>query len=300
MKYLLFFLITGLVLITGCSDVPPTGPIDYIDTGINSDEWAFIPAGEFLKGQFDNETELNYDYEIMITDVTNAQFVRFLNKALTEGLISIKDGQITGYYPGDKFTNYKHEAEISAGDWIYMPLNDPALRIEEINGTFKVVRGYENHPVVFVSWFAANAYAEYYGYRLPTENEWEKAARGSEDNRPFPWGSGISGNNANFYSSHDLFEKIAKGSGNTTPVGFYNGQSYNGYKTINSATPYGLYDMAGNVWQWMGEIREHTHLRYMRGGSKTDHAYNLRIWTSNSAGPDYVSSSIGFRCVRTP
>ena len=300
MKHIILFLITSLLFITGCSDIPPTEQIEYIDTGINSDDWAVIPAGEFLKGQYDHETVLDYDYEIMVTDVTNAQFVRFLNDATAMDLISVNNNQITGYYSGDDFTAYKHEVEIAAGDWIYMPLDDPGLRIKENNGKFVVIKGYENHPVVLVSWFAANAYAQFYGYRLPTEDEWEKAARGTEDNRPFPWGAGISGEYANFYNSHDIFEKTTKGSGNTTPVGFYNGQSYKGYQTIKSVSPYGLYDMAGNVWQWMGEVREHTHLRYMRGGSRMDHTPNLRIWTSNSAGPDYTSPSVGFRCVRTP
>ena len=56
--------------------------------------------------------------------------------------------------------------------------------------------------------------------------------------------------------------------------------------------------MAGNVWQWVGDIYEVTHLRIMRGGSKIDYAYNLRIWTRNSAGPDFTSPNVGFRCAR--
>ncbi len=300
MKKIIILLAVSFLLISACSDVPPTEPIDYIDTGVNPEEWAFIPAGDFLKGQFETRAELDYDYEIMITDVTNSQFTSFLNKALAENMISIKNNQVTGYYGGDKFYGYKHEFEIAAGDWLYMPLDDPGLRITESNGVFKTITGYENHPAVFVTWFGANAYASYYGYRLPTEDEWEKAARGSEDNRPFPWGSGISGESANFYKSHDPFEEISDGLGNTTPVGFYNGRSYDGYKTTDSASPYGLYDMAGNIWQWTIEVREKTHMRYLRGGSLTEYAHNLRIWTTNSAGPDYAGPSIGFRCVRTP
>ena len=65
MKHFILFLIICLFLITGCSDIPPTGPIEYFDTGINSDNWAFIPAGEFLKGQYEHETILDYDYEIV-------------------------------------------------------------------------------------------------------------------------------------------------------------------------------------------------------------------------------------------
>jgi len=151
--------------------------------------------------------------------------------------------------------------------------------------------------MVIVTWFGAKAYCEFYGWRLPTEIEWEKAARGI-DGRPFPWGDEIERNNANYYSSHDLFEKIVGGLGDTTPVGFYNGRTYDGYETLDSASPYGLYDMAGNVWQWTGDVYEDQHYRYLRGGSRENYAYDLRVWTRNSAGPTYYSPNVGFRCVR--
>ncbi len=57
--------------------------------------------------------------------------------------------------------------------------------------TFTVKPGYENHPMTNVTWFGAWGYCEYYGCRLPTEMEWEKAARGTDDDRPFPWGDEI-------------------------------------------------------------------------------------------------------------
>jgi formylglycine-generating enzyme required for sulfatase activity len=56
--------------------------------------------------------------------------------------------------------------------------------------------------------------------------------------------------------------------------------------------------MAGNVWQWAGDITEGIHDRPLKGGSKGVYGYNLRIWTRNAARPDYVSPSVGFRCAR--
>lgn len=84
----------------------------------------------------------------------------------------------------------------------------------------------------------------------------------------------------------------------TTPVGFYNGKSYDGYQTIDSASPYGLYDMSGNVWQWTGNVYNGMHYRFLRGGSKDTYDMDLRIWVRNDATPTYYSPDVGFRCVR--
>ncbi len=108
----------------------------------------------------------------------------------------------------------------------------------------------------------------------------------------------IARNNANFYASRDPFEDMSSFGSRTTPVGFYNGDTYDGYETLDSASPYGLYDMAGNVWQWTADVTEGLHDRYLRGGSKDTYEADLRIWVRNSATPTYFSPGVGFRCVR--
>lgn len=290
-------ILTCITLLAGCGpQVAPTTP-PKMETGVSPEAWALVPAGEFLMGQHDHPTLIDYNYEIMVTPATNSQYARYLNEVLAAGKVKIASNQVVGYYPGDKFHGRRHEKKIEAGDWLHVPLASQDLRLAFDGKTFTVKPGYENHPMTIVTWFGAKAYCEFYGGRLPTEAEWEKAARGT-DGRPFPWGDEIARNNANFYSSRDPFEKIIGALGNTTPVGFYNGKTYDGYQTLSSPSPYGLYDMAGNVWQWTADIYEGIHYRYLRGGSKTNYGYDLRVWTRNSAEPTYASPSMGFRCVR--
>ena len=312
MKRIIFYQLLIALLATACAPTSESGAITppYIDTGVDSETWVTIPMGEFPYGQHDHMTDVA-DYQIMITDVTVEQYANFLNDALASGDVRVSDFEIEageavwheegagGYYGGDPFDEYKHEEEIKAGDHLYMPFTE-GLRLTFDGQTFTAMPTYANHPMTMVTWFGANAYCEFYDMRLPTEIEWEKAARGIEiidgHGLPFPWGEEIEGNNANYYSSFDLFEKMYGKLGNTTPVGFYNGQTYEGYETLDSASPYGLYDMGGNVWQWMGDDIADQHYRHMRGGSFYSYEVDLRVWKIDSAGPQHYGASIGFRC----
>ena len=159
-------------------------------TGIDPEAWAQIPAGTFHFGQHDEMVTIAAPYEMMVTDVTNAQYARYLNAALAGGAVKIDGDSVVGYYPGDEFHGHKHEVEIKAGDWLHVPLTDPSLRLTFDGATFGVKPGYENHPMTVVTWFGAVAYCEFSGGRLPSEAEWERAARG-DDERPFPWGDEI-------------------------------------------------------------------------------------------------------------
>ena len=312
MKRIIFIQLLFALLAAACAPTNDTGAITppYIDSGVDSDAWATIPAGEFPYGQHDHMTDVD-DYQIMITDVTVEQYANFLNDTVASGDVSVGDFEVEageevwneegagGYYGGDPFDGYKHEEEIKAGDHLYMPFTE-GLRLNFDGQTFSAISEYANHPMTMVTWFGANAYCDFYDMRLPKEIEWEKAARGTEivdgHGLPFPWGEEIEGNNANYYSSFDLFEKMYGKLGNTTPVGFYNGQTYQDYETLDSASPYGLYDMGGNVWQWMGDDYADQHYRHMRGGSFYSYEVDLRVWKFDSAGPQHYGASIGFRC----
>lgn len=298
MKRKMICLLVLFIVLTACQPVDFDAPAPVFDTGIDSNAWVTIPAGAYFDGQFNHDASIDYDYEIMQVPVTNQQYIQYLNEALADDSIKLVDQEIVGYYAGDPFGAGRHEEEVPAGDYIYVPVdNREGLRYSFDGKQFSVKETWQDHPMTFVSWFGAKGYCEYYGGRLPTEQEWEKAARGT-DTRPFPWGFEIARNNANYIHSRDPFENMSTFGSRTTPVGFYNGKNYDGYQTLDSASPYGLYDMAGNVWQWTNDVYELQHYRYMHGGSKDLYETNLRVWVRNNARPTYISPTIGFRCVR--
>ncbi|WP_374689623.1 formylglycine-generating enzyme family protein [Promineifilum sp.] len=140
-----------------------------------------------------------------------------------------------------------------------------------------------DHPVVYINWYDAQALAEWAGLRLPTEQEWEKAARGT-DGRLYPWG------NEEPTAERCNFNKNV---GDTTPVGKY---------SPKGDSPYGCADMAGNVWEWSASLYEQGKgLRVLKGGAYyTSDASSLRGAYRNRYNPDYDNRINGARLAVSP
>ncbi|MDP8209748.1 MAG: SUMF1/EgtB/PvdO family nonheme iron enzyme, partial [Candidatus Stygibacter australis] len=258
-------------------------------------DFVLITSGEYTWGQNDDIQTIEYNYFIMKYEVTNLQYVTYLEEAYLEGDVWIEDDDVYGYYEGDEY--------FSLGDYSFydlgMPEYDNYARISFNDNSFIInepggynIGDFDHHPVVELSWFGANAYAEFYGWRLPTEEEWEKAARGMTGDE-YPWGNDLSGDRANYRESGDPWDD------GTTPVGYYNGE--NG--TVDSPSPYGCYDMCGNVqdWtdSWYGGI--YPAFRVLRGGRWSSWSSNdwFRSWYRDNHSPIENPSNSGFRCART-
>jgi formylglycine-generating enzyme required for sulfatase activity len=200
------------------------------------------------------------------TEVTNARFAAFLNER-------------------------GNQAE---GGATWLELEDEDCLIEQVGGEFQPKSGYADHPVVEVSWYGAAAYCGWAGARLPTEAEWEYAARGP-DGYVYPWGDGA--------PTCELAQ-FRGCSGSTVPVG----------SLPEGASWCGALDMAGNVWEWVADWYERYpsgrqmnpvgppsgERRVLRGGSWDSGQRIVRAANRDHFAPDNRLIFVGFRCVGLP
>jgi hypothetical protein len=198
-----------------------------------------IPAGKFLYGGMREERELP-EFWIDRTPVTNAEYKRFLD--------------VNPGYPVP-----------FAGEGWAQPYNwDGRLR------TFPPRRA--DHAVVLVAWYDAETYAGWAGARLPVEEEWKKAARGT-DGREYPWGSWEEGR------CNTVETRIYA----TTPAGLY---------SPHGDSPYGCADMAGNVWEWTAT--EDASGRVVRGGSFVNDRFQSAYELARIIGAQHLVLHTGY------
>jgi len=255
----------------------------------------YVPGGVFTMGSDDSgyshESPVHMvtldAYWIDQTEVTNSMFATFAAQAGYQ-TVAERTGFSFTYNPETAKTETTQGA-----DWQH-PFG-PDSSLADLN----------EHPVVHISWSDALAYCEWAGRRLPTEAEWEKAARGT-DARIFPWGNDFDGTLLNFAdlrlnafwgdsSSDDGFQF-------TAPVGSY----------PLGASPYGALDLAGNVWEWVNDWVDEAYYqdspasnpggpdsgeyRVLRGGSWHDPEDGQRASYRGWASPDDTDITLGFRC----
>ena len=250
-------------------------------TGRDDLPMVLIPAGEFQMGDafgegLDNDEPVHTVYVDSFYmdkyEVTNNRYAEFLNE---------------------------YGANTDAAGNVLLDVDSRWCLIERLGYGYRPKSGYGDHPVVEVSWYGAAAYAQFYDKRLPTEAEWEKAARGGLPGKRFSWGDEIDPTKANYdhggsrnWVVSDML-KYLKRVGSFPP---------NGYQ---------LYDMAGNVWEWCSDwYDDHYYVdspkqnptgpvsgtyRVLRGESWLAAAYNLGV-ARRYGGPADAGGSVGFRC----
>ncbi|MBV6396694.1 MAG: Hercynine oxygenase [Anaerolineales bacterium] len=251
---------------------PPTfTPTPGIGSFIESDgvTMMYVPAGAFSMGSEGGEGDEKPIHSVTLDayyidkyEVTNAAYKRCVDAGVCDPPKQSNSSKRDAYYSNPEFDEY---------------------------------------PVIYVDWNMANAYCEWRGpstgsgkTRLPTEAEWEKAARGL-DGRTYPWGENIDCDKANYSSCV----------GDTTKVGSY----------LDSVSPYGLYDMAGNVWEWVADWYDSSYYsnspssnplgpssgqyRVLRGGSWYNVDFNVRSAARYGYAPGVILNGVGFRCARS-
>jgi formylglycine-generating enzyme required for sulfatase activity len=238
----------------------------------------WIPPGEFRMGS--NPDHVQQAAEWCGCDRRRFEDEQYLHKV-----------QLDGYYIDQyEVTNRQFQAFVDASGYV----TDAEHKSEASTWRTEYTEGKDNYPVVRMSWNDARAYCKWAGKRLPTEAEWEKAARGI-DARLWPWGNDWDASRLN---------SLASGRKTTMPVGSFDG----------GASPYGAMDMAGNVWEWVNDWYAAAYYqtgndqnpigpeggedRVLRGGGYNNGLYEVRTAHRHKGGQTGYAPDHGFRCAK--
>ena len=322
----------------------PVKTFDSIFSGnpiVSHEGMVWIQGGEFLMGASDDKGSADEypQHKVKLsgfwmdeTEVTNAQFRAFVEAT---GYVTTDEKAVDWEDMKEQLppgTPKPHDSLLAASSLVFscsqhvVSLHDPSqwwtwvkgASWRQPQGPGSSIQGKENYPVVHVSWDDANAYAKWAGKRLPSEAEWEYAARGGKLKQSFPWGD----------------EEVEKGKpkANTWQGDFPNSNTgWDGFKGLApaksfAANNYGLHDMAGNVWEWCsdwysseyfqlkdsntinpkGPVQSHDPMepglpkRILRGGSfmcNDSYCKGYRVSARMKSSPDTGLEHTGFRCV---
>lgn len=229
-------------------------------------QWVLIPAGKFTLGSSGKDLEETL-IECNETEGKDTgqpcQMGWFIEP---QRVVFVNDFEITKY----EITNSQYEACVADG-----VCNKANIKIENSVPTYDEGYFSSNYPVVRVNWNDANAFCLWVNGRLPTEEEWEKAARGT-DGRRYPWGNAFTSSKANLGSTYPA------------PVGSF----------PEGGSPYGVMDMAGNVFEWTATWGERGYV--LRGGGWNNYFFRGRVTDRGTQlEPDFANYDIGFRCARS-
>jgi formylglycine-generating enzyme len=327
-------LVTAGVWLAACSK--PSTPADGESATARPDDFSWtngmvwVPGGTFWRGSEDGKPDEKPVREIEIdgfwmdqTEVTNEQFEEFVRATGYKTIAERKPdpslypdvppellvaGSIGFNPPPGAISLHNHRIW-----WTYVE----GANWRHPEGPQSTIKGREKHPAVHISYFDALAYANWAGKRLPTEAEWEFAARGGTDKKPFVWGEELTPDGkqmANIWQGRFPNENtLADGFKWSAPVASF------------PPNAFGLYDMAGNVWEWCSDWYHHDYYakapannppgpdtsfdpnepnlekRVMRGGSYLcidTYCAGYRPSARMKSTPDTGISHTGFRCAK--
>jgi formylglycine-generating enzyme required for sulfatase activity len=335
----------------GGADVDRSAAVDTVDLAAVTNDWmvrdgaslALIPAGTFQMGDVADGTnsaelpvhQVSLDsFYIGRYEVTNAEYAEALNWAYARGYVTVAAGVVSGADNGQPYCETTTSSTYS--------------RIVWSGGVFSVSSGKTNHPMAMVTWMGAAAYCNWRsemesrtpcydtatwdcnfvnsGYRLPTEAEWEYAARGGLDGVRYPWGNSSASSQLNYTGSGDPYQTNPKPY--TTPAGFYDGTLWlkadlgwpgnaSSYQTTSGMNGYQMFDVSGNVREMCNDWYDAAYYtgrpspdanptgpatgagRVTRGGSWNDVVSYSRVSWREGTSVTMKNNTTGFRIAAT-